>query len=384
MHIGIVAPCSSGPLADLLPTSGGLDIGWGGHLIATLVRALIARGHRISVVTLCPELKESRVLTGPQLAYYVYPTRLHRRMRDLYKVERSGLKEGISLAQPDLLHAHWTYEFALASFESGLPILITSHDNAFQQLWFMRDLYRLGRLYMQLQVIRKARFLTAVSPYLADSHRWLAKADIEVVPNPIAVPGRIENTGEHGSGPAKIATVLNGWGERKNPKAAIKAFHLLSHKLPDVAMFMYGDGFEEGGPAARWASNLGLSRNIHFCGFLPHHRLQMKLSEMTLLLHPALEEACPMALLEAMALGIPVIGGVNSGGVPWVLDEGRAGFLADVRDPENIAQSLRNCIEQPKDREQMARAAYNRVVNLFSPNSVAAQYEKIYEKVLSF
>jgi len=52
MHIGIVGPCSSGLLADLLPESGGIDLGKGGYLIATLVRALIGRGHHVSVVRL--------------------------------------------------------------------------------------------------------------------------------------------------------------------------------------------------------------------------------------------------------------------------------------------------------------------------------------------
>ena len=100
MHIGIVAPCSSGGLADLLPSGGGADLGWGGYLIATLVRALIERGHRVSVITLSPELTERRILHGPELTYYVYPMRTKKRMRDLFKVERQGLKEGICLAKP--------------------------------------------------------------------------------------------------------------------------------------------------------------------------------------------------------------------------------------------------------------------------------------------
>ena len=70
-------------------------------------------------------------------------------------------------------------------------------------------------------------------------------------------------------------------------------------------MYMYGYDFEEGGPAWQWALSRGLSRNIEFCGFLPRHELQRKLSKMSILLHPALEEACPMAILESMALGFP-------------------------------------------------------------------------------
>src|SRR5262249_11702185 len=79
MHVGIVSPCSSGPLADLLPESNGIDLGCGVHFMATLVRTLIKRGHRVSVITLSPEISEPKILKGCELTYYVYPERTRRR-----------------------------------------------------------------------------------------------------------------------------------------------------------------------------------------------------------------------------------------------------------------------------------------------------------------
>jgi glycosyltransferase involved in cell wall biosynthesis len=148
-------------------------------------------------------------------------------------------------------------------------------------------------------------------------------------------------------------------------------------------MFMYGYDFEEGGPASYWASTQGLNQNIHFCGLLPPHELHIKLKEMSLLLHPALEEACPLALLESMALGLPIVAGRNAGGVPWVLDSGKAGFLTDVRNPAKIALTLLTCVEKKDVRQERQRNARERVARLFSPTSVAEQYEKMYQKVLS-
>jgi L-malate glycosyltransferase len=381
MHIGIVAPCSSGPLAELLPDSGGVDLGWGAYFIATLVRALIERGHRISVITLSPELSERQILKGPQLTYYVYPMRTSRRTRDLYRFEREGLSEGIRLASPDLLHAHWTYEFALACMDTRLPTVVTSHDNGFQLLRFNRDLFRFSRLCLQIWIIRKATFVTAVSPYLADSLSWLAKTEIEVVPNPIGVREKVGQPRE--SAPIRIATLLNGWGNLKNGKAAIKAFAFLRRDLPTAEMHMYGTDYEEGGPAWRWASNKGLAQNIRFCGYLPNPDVQRELDRMTMLLHPSLEEACPVALLEAMALRVPVVAGRNAGGVPWVVDDGRAGFLTNVKNPQDIARTMLTCMRDVDERERRVRNAYERVMNVFSPLSVAEQYERIYEKALS-
>jgi glycosyltransferase involved in cell wall biosynthesis len=304
-------------------------------------------------------------------------------MRDLFKVERQGLRDGIRLANPDILHAHWTYEFALACLETGLPTLVTSHDNAVQVLRFSRDLYRLGRLCLQIRVIKRAPFLTAVSPYLAKALRWIAKRDIPVIPNAVDFPKDNENTIKWEPAPFKIATVLNGWGRLKNPKGAIEAFNLLRYQLPDAEMFMYGVDYEEGGLASRWASSQGLSENIHFCGFISPGDLQNNLRKMSVLLHPALEEACPLALLESMALGVPVVAGAHAGGVPWVLDNGKAGFLTDAREPKNIAKTLLICVEETTTREEKQRNARRRVLSLFSPNSVAEQYEQMYEEVLA-
>jgi glycosyltransferase involved in cell wall biosynthesis len=309
--------------------------------------------------------------------------RTHRKMRDLYRVERQGLTEGIRLAKPDVLHAHWTYEFALACLETGLPMLVTAHDNAFRVLRFTRDLYRLGRLYLQIRVIKTARLLTAVSPYLAESLSWLAGTDIKVVPNPVLVPQDFGSVCDRMRGDVRIATVLNGWQNLKNPKGAIRAFHLLRGEVPDAHMFMYGYDFEEGGPASEWAIQNNLNQNIHFCGFLGPEELQRNLQKASILLHPSLEESFGMTIVEAIALGLSVVGGISSGAVPWLLDGGKAGFLTNVKDPKKIFRTLLSCIEQEEARNEKRRNAQDRVVNLFSPNSVAEQYENVYQKALS-
>jgi len=57
----------------------------------------------------------------------------------------------------------------------------------------------------------------------------------------------------------------------------------------------------------------------------PHGDLLIKLAEnIDVLVHPSLEEAHCMAVIEAMAMGMPVIGGRSSGGIPWTLAEGEA------------------------------------------------------------
>jgi L-malate glycosyltransferase len=111
--------------------------------------------------------------------------------------------------------------------------------------------------------------------------------------------------------------------------------------------------------------------------------LQRELRKVTMLLHPSVEEACPLALLEAMALGLPIVADATAGGVPWVLDNGRAGFLTNMRKVEQVARSMLDCITNSGLRELKRRNAYNRVFHVFSPSKVAEQYENMYRMVLS-
>ena len=103
---------------------------------------------------------------------------------------------------------------------------------------------------------------------------------------------------------------------------------------------MFGFDQETNGPAHQWAKANNIDQNMIFHGPTASNELLDFLHQSTLLLHPALEECCPLSLIEAMSFGLPVVGGDKSGGVPWVLDFGKAGLLADVTNPEDIAEKM--------------------------------------------
>lgn len=60
-----------------------------------------------------------------------------------------------------------------------------------------------------------------------------------------------------------------------------------------------------------------------------------------------------MATIEAMAIGIPVIAGSRSGGMPWTLDYGKAGLLVDVRSSEAIARGMETLVLNRELRQRL-------------------------------
>jgi glycosyltransferase involved in cell wall biosynthesis len=89
-----------------------------------------------------------------------------------------------------------------------------------------------------------------------------------------------------------------------------------------------------------------------------------------------------MVLLEAMALGVPVIAGRASGGTAWTLDDGRAGILVDVTLPDQVAGAMRDLTSS-----ELRRAWGERGLELargrFHIERVADAYEDVYARVLS-
>ena len=147
---------------------------------------------------------------------------------------------------------------------------------------------------------------------------------------------------------------------------------------------MFGTGHGPGEGAERWARAAGMADGIEFVGRLPYSAaIERIAAEADVFVHPALEEAQGMVLLEAMALGLPIIAGGASGGVPWTLDEGRAGILVDVSDPGAVAGAMEMLARSEDEREDWGQRGLELANRRYHIRSVADAYERIYAELSS-
>jgi glycosyltransferase involved in cell wall biosynthesis len=178
--------------------------------------------------------------------------------------------------------------------------------------------------------------------------------------------------------------VLEGFQRRKNPKPALDAFAKIREAFPLAQLHIAGSGYGPGEEAELWAQSSGLHQGVSFIGKLPHAELISFLSEkIQLLIHPALEESFGMAPLEAMALGIPVIGHKFAGGVPYVLDDGKAGILVNARNAHEIAIASINLISSENLSRKIAKAAWNRASVQFAFDKMVSSYEACYKSAIN-
>lgn len=401
MHIAIVGPIASADLSGLLNEEiAGLPQGYeGAPLLATLATELLARGHRVTAITLSTDISLDRpdpvrsVHGNFEVIYCPMRSRAWRpngfrpgRIVDLYAFERRRLRHAIEMVNPDVVHAHWAYEFSLAALASGLPHVITCHDSPYGVARFFskekptRSLYRWLRVLMARKTLREAKCVTTVSPYMRDEVQPLTRARIEVVPNPVDTLAL--SLGQERIVPRtiRIAMVCNGWSERKNPQPALRAFAQFRKANPRAELHLYGHDFGVGQIAEHWARQQGAEAGMIFCGVLPHHRLLHAMSGTDLLLHPALEESFGMVVAEAMALGLPVVAGKTSGAVPWVL--GAAGALCDVCNANDIYRAMVEVIE-PGAYLRSSQSGRLRVREEFTQGTVATAYLSAYSRGLA-
>jgi glycosyltransferase involved in cell wall biosynthesis len=85
----------------------------------------------------------------------------------------------------------------------------------------------------------------------------------------------------------------------------------------------------------------------------------------------------PMALLEAMALGVPVIG-TDIGGIPELIDAGHTGLLVPVDDPVALAAAMRHLMTDSPAARAMGDAGRERALAVHAPSVHLPQLEDIY------
>lgn len=399
LHIGIAGPISTDNIAPYLESgvTSSLPIGYrGAPLLGTLIGELLSRGHQVSAYTtssdLSTNLLQPVVAEGERFKIYYCPQRKHSirmngfhfgRIVDFFGLERRYLMQAIRMDNPDVIHAHWAYEFALATIASGKPHVVTCHDAPLEILKYMPNLYRLGRYFMALKAMKAAGKLTTVSPYMQHKLSKLAGGDIEVVPNllPPQVNGFLfDRSRQLTVNNPIIAMITNGWDKHKNIAAGLIGFAKLRAKGIDARLRLYGIGYGKGESVEIWAVQQGLAEGVEFIGNTPYEILMQELIKADMFLHPSLEESFGMVVAEAMALGLPVVGGKRSGAVPWIV--GKGGVLVDVTNPTEIADGLLHVLSCQEEWQKLRYLAHNASISRFSAVSVANAYERIYMQQL--
>jgi glycosyltransferase involved in cell wall biosynthesis len=195
---------------------------------------------------------------------------------------------------------------------------------------------------------------------------------VRVLHNGVAIPaGR-----EHRDGVRTFATA-SSFAPCKATPLLVEAFLAVATERPDLRLRMIGDGPERR-RCEQLARRADRERQVEFTGYRSDVIAELAQSDVFVL--PSLNENLPLALLQAMATGLPCIAS-DLGGVPEVITED-CGVLVAPGNIGSLRAAMERLIDEPGLAERLGSAARDRVVEGFSLAECADKHMRLWSDIL--
>lgn len=146
----------------------------------------------------------------------------------------------------------------------------------------------------------------------------------------------------------------------------------------DVSFVIVGEG-DMKQDLIDYAKELKISDKVIFTGY--REDVDRIFSVFDVFVMPSLTEGLPLALLEAMAAGKPVIAS-NVGGIPTVIEDGKTGILVEPRDVAGIEKTITDLINDRDLSDTIADNGRKFVEKNFSLSVSTGRYEDLYSRLL--
>lgn len=215
-----------------------------------------------------------------------------------------------------------------------------------------------------------------------------ARPDAPVIGNGIdgrgiaatAAAARAAVRAELGLGDADLAIVnVARLLPRKGQAQAIRALPRVREAHPRASLWLVGAGPDEDELRAL-AASLGVAEHVHLLG----QRLDVTrlLGGFDVYVHPALVEGLGIAVLEAMAAGLPAVA-TRVGGIPEYVRDGDTGWLVSPGDVDALAARLAAVAVDATERRRVAARGQAHVLAAHDIHAAVAAYERLYTTLLS-
>jgi colanic acid/amylovoran biosynthesis glycosyltransferase len=185
-------------------------------------------------------------------------------------------------------------------------------------------------------------------------------------------------------GPVKILSV-GRLVEKKGFEYGVRAVARLGGRYPELEYDIVGEGASRE-RLSHLIAEMKMDGRIRLVGWKDHHEVARLVAEASLFLCPSMtsasgdEEGIPVALMEAMASGLPVIS-TNHSGIPELVEDGVSGYLVGQRDAEALAGRIAHLMEHPDLWAPMGFAGHLRVQAHHNLDILNDQLADIYQRL---
>jgi glycosyltransferase involved in cell wall biosynthesis len=292
------------------------------------------------------------------------------------------LKKLIQTEQIDILHTH-EYKSdlfgLLAARAAGIPAVATAHG------WTRNSLRAVAYEHLEARLLRRFDRVLVSSRFMVEDLNRIGIPPERIIHIPNAVDtDRFAQSDmtrrearQNWNIPEKdpVVGTIGRLTKEKGHRTLLEAFVEVRRRIPGVRLVLLGSGEEE--RALRGlARKLGTGNAIQWISTCPQDRIPVFLKCLDVFVLPSLRENQPLALLEAMAAGIPVVA-TDVGGVGEIIGDCEEGLLVSPGDRSALAEALVRALGSGESSLWVERAVH-RVLDRFSLGRFAQDMGRVY------
>jgi len=335
-----------------------------------LSRELAQRGHEVSLLCLPNSWIGRQVADDP---IRVIHSDLHRWPTD----ELRRIAGIVRQDDVDVIHTHTSranFFGVLLRWFSGAPSVATAHSRHFQLHWMLNNqviaVSEATRQYQRrINFVRGSRVKTI--------HNFI---DYDRV---VGVPPDARSQVRSSLGLADDVPLIMAVGDvvpRKGMLHLVEAMPAILASAPETRLLIVGSTWQREyvSQVESTADRLGVDSRILWLGHRDDVHQLLAASDVSVL--ASLEESLPLAILEAMAAGLPVVA-TTAGGIPECVVHDETGKLVPPGDANALAEAIVEVLADPQLRADFGQAGRRRVLDNFSADSQTALIEGVFQQV---
>lgn len=290
--------------------------------------------------------------------------------------------EAMRQIRPDVVdyHYRWAPAYARAFLAAHeFSRLVFTYHNTYGEGTGALRWASLANDWWTKRFIRRADRIVCISPFIRDDleRRGFPPDGLRVVPNGVDAEA-LHEAARGGHRPAGVPDVFIMAVGRLVPT---KGFDLLVRALRSLPISVHAVICGEGPDRRRLervAESWRVRHRLHLLGWVPEADKLRLLQECLAYVHPARFESFGMAVLEAMAMGAPVVAARVGGLVDLV---GESGILVDAENADQVAAAVHGLLREDGRRKDLGRRSRARAAEL-SWDRAAASIERLYDEAL--
>ena len=362
---------------NILYLTNHLDIGGVTSYVLTLADGMKKKGHTVFLASSGGELLPKFLEAG--VTFVQIPIRTKQEISPAVFLSFLKLRNFVKENKIDIIHANTRVTQVLAASLGRFcakPYISTCHG-------FFKK--RLSRRLWSCWGIKVIAISEAVREHLVNDFK-VKEADVRLIHNGIDInkfeipnpKSKNDYKKDLGLGSGPVVGIVARLSDVKGHAYLIEAMKSVLGKIPQVQLLIVGDGKMKQG-LVKLVRSLKIEKSVYFIPAVSD--IAQVFGAMDLFVMPSLKEGLGLSLMQAMAVGLPVIGS-DVGGIKSLIKMGENGILVKAADSLILASAILDLLEDPAQAKLLGDRARDCIRENFSLDKMIQETENVYSSIL--